>query len=410
MYDVNKIREKFGMFANNKQMQNHNLVYLDNAATTFKPYVVLDAIAEYYNEYCVNAYRGDYDLAHKVDVMYDEARQTVADFINCDKTEVIFTSGTTNSLNLVAFGYGSKFLTSDDEVLLTQAEHASNVLPWFKVSEMTGCSIGYIPLNEEGRLTIENVKKSITEKTKVISIAHVTNVLGYIVPIKEICKIAHEKGIIVVVDGAQSVPHLKTDVKDLDCDFLAFSGHKMCGPTGIGVLYGRYSLLEKMDPLMSGGGMNARFDMCGNISLLLPPYKFEAGTQNIEGVLGLKKAIEFINDIGIDNIHEHEMELHKYALEKLEKLDNVIIYNKNADSGIITFNIKGVFAQDAATYLNSKGICVRSGQHCAKILMDFLNTHATLRASFYLYTTKEEVDALVEACKTGGDFLDAYFA
>ena len=193
MYDVNKIREKFGMFANNKQMQNHNLVYLDNAATTFKPYVVLDAIAEYYNEYCVNAHRGDYDLAHKVDVMYDEARQTVADFINCDKTEVVFTSGTTNSLNLVAFGYGCKFLTSDDEVLLTQAEHASNVLPWFKVSEMTGCSIGYIPLNEEGRLTIENVKKSITEKTKAISIAHVTNVLGYIVPIKEICKIANEK-------------------------------------------------------------------------------------------------------------------------------------------------------------------------------------------------------------------------
>ena len=410
MYNVNDIRKQFGMFAGNKKMQNHDLVYLDNAATTFKPYCVLDAIKDYYNEYCVNAHRGDYDLAHKVDVMYDEARSTVADFINADKTEVVFTSGTTNSINLVAYGYAAKYLTSDDEILLTQAEHASNVLPWFKVSEMTGCKVSYIPLDSEGKLTVENVRKSITDKTKIISVAHITNVLGYIVPIKEICEVAHELGIIVVVDGAQSVPHLVTDVKDLGCDFLAFSAHKMCGPTGIGVLFGKYELLEKMDPFMSGGGMNARFDMCGNVSYLLPPYKFEAGTQNIEGVLGLKKAIEFLKEIGMENIHAHEMEIHKYAIEKLKELDNVIIYNEKADSGIITFNIKGVFAQDAATHLNSKGVCVRSGQHCAKILMDFLNTHATLRASFYLYTTKEEVDALVEACKTGGDFLDAYFA
>lgn len=409
MYDVYKIRSQFEML-NNKQMQSHNLVYLDNAATTFKPISVGQAIVAYHNDYCANSHRGDYDLAHEVDVRYDHARQTVADFINCDKTEVVFTSGTTSSLNLVAFGYGLKFLKANDEVLLTQAEHASNVLPWFKVSEMTGCKISYIPLDEEGRVTIDNVLKSITPNTKVISLAYITNVLGFLVPIKEICRIAHERGIIVVVDGAQSVPHMKTDVQDLDCDFLAFSGHKMCGPTGVGVLFGRYKLLEQMDPFMSGGGMNARFDMCGNVSYVLPPFKFEAGTQNIEGVLGLEKAIEFINSIGIDNIHEHEKELHEYAISKLSQLDNVIIYNKNADAGIITFNIKGVFAQDAATYLNSKGICVRSGQHCAKILMDFLKTPATCRASFYLYTAKEEIDAFVEACKSGGDFLDAYFA
>ena len=410
MINFDEIKKDFPMLNDDKEMQGHKLVYLDNAATTFKPNCVLDAIKEYYSDYCVNAHRGDYDLAHTVDVKYDHARETVAQFLGAKKTEIIFTSGTSMSLNMVAYGYGAKYLTKDDEVLLTQAEHASNVLPWFKCSEMTGCKIGYIPLNEEGRLTVENVQKAITPNTKVISIAHVTNVLGFIVPIKEICKIAHEHNIIVVVDAAQSAPHMKIDVQDLDCDFLALSGHKMCGPTCIGVLYGKYSLLEKMDPLMSGGGMNARFDMCGNLSLVLPPYRFEAGTQNIEGVLGLEKAIEYLNKIGLDNIEKHEHELRKYAIEKLSQLDNVIIYNKNAEAGIITFNLKDVFAQDGATYLNSKGICVRSGQHCAKILMSFLNTYATLRASFYFYNTKEDIDAFVEACKNGGDYLDAYFS
>lgn len=406
MIDYQKCLKDFPIL--NKTMQNHRLVYLDNAATTFKPTIVLDSIKDYYENYCANTHRGDYDIAHTADVKYDEARQVVADFIGADKNEVVFTAGASMSLNMIAYGY-AKFLQSGDEILITEAEHASNVLPWFTIAKEKGCIIRYIPLTKEGRLTIENVKKSITDKVKVIAVAQVTNVLGFTVDIKSIAKIAHEYGAILVCDGAQSIPHFKVDVKDLDCDFLAFSGHKMCGPTGIGVMYGKFNILKEMDPLMSGGGMNARFNMCGEVSLLLPPAKFEAGTQNIEGAIGLASAIKYLESIGMDNIENHEKELRKYAISKLKQLDNVILYNENAESGIITFNIKDVFAQDAATYFNSKGICVRSGQHCAKILIDFLGTVATVRASIYFYNTIEDIDALVEACKKAGDFLDAYF-
>lgn len=393
----------------NKTMQNHRLVYLDNAATSFKPTVVLDAIRDYYENYCANTHRGDYDIAHFADVNYDKARQTVADFINADKNEVVFTAGTSMSINMIAYGYGMKFLKPGDEILLTEAEHASNVLPWFTVAKETGCTIRYIPLTKEGRLTPENVEKTMSEKTKIVAIAQVTNVLGYVVDIKTISKIVHEHGALIMVDGAQSVPHIKVDVKDLDCDFLSFSGHKMCGPTGIGVMYGKYELLKVMEPLMSGGGMNARFNTCGEVTLLLPPAKFEAGTQNIEGAIGLAAAIKYLDKIGMDNIEKYEKELRDYAISKLKELDNVILYNETAESGIITFNIKDVFAQDAATYLNSRGVCVRSGQHCAKILMDFLGTVATVRASLYFYNTKEDIDVFVDACKKAGDFLDAYF-
>ena len=406
MIDYQKCLKDFPIL--NKTMQNHRLVYLDNAATTFKPTAVLDSIKDYYENYCANTHRGDYDIAHTADVKYDEARQIVADFIGADKNEIVFTAGASMSLNMIAYGY-AKFLHKGDEILITEAEHASNVLPWFTIAKEKGCIIRYIPLTKEGRLIIENVKKAMTDKVKVIAVAQVTNVLGFIVDIKSIAKIAHEHGAILVCDGAQSIPHFKVDVKDLDCDFLAFSGHKMCGPTGIGVMYGKFNLLKEMEPLMSGGGMNARFNMCGEVSLLLPPAKFEAGTQNIEGAIGLASAIKYLESIGMDNIENHEKELRKYAISKLKQLDNVILYNENAESGIITFNIKDVFAQDAATYFNSKGICVRSGQHCAKILIDFLGTVATVRASIYFYNTFEDIDALVEACKKAGDFLDAYF-
>lgn len=408
MIDINKIKTDFPML-HGKTMQGHPLVYLDNAATTFKPQQVIDAITGYYSDYTANSHRGDYDLAHAVDVKFDEARQTVADFINAEKREVVFTSGTTMSINLVAFGYATKYLKAGDEILLTQAEHASNVLPWFKVAEMTGAKIGYIPLDADGRLTAESLKKTINSHTKIVAVAHVTNVLGFTVDVKALAKIAHEFGAIIIVDGAQSVPHIKTDVKDLDCDFLAFSGHKLCGPTGIGVLFGKFDLLQKTDPFMTGGGMNARFDMCGEVSYQQAPLKFEAGTQNIEGVIGLAAAIKYLNDIGMDNITAHEHELRSYAISELKKIDNVVIYNEKADGGIITFNLKGVFSQDAATFFNSRGIAVRSGNHCAKILLSFLKTSATIRASFYFYNTKQDIDALVEACKKGGDFLDAYF-
>ena len=240
--------------------------------------------------------------------------------------------------------------------------------------------------------------------------AHVTNVLGFIAPAKELAKIAHKHGAIFVLDGAQSVPHIKTDVKDMDVDFLAFSGHKLCGPTGIGVLYGKYELLNMMEPFMTGGGMNAKFDMCGDVGYLEPPLRFEAGTQNLAGILGLKPAIEYLESLGMDNIEAYEHELKKYAVEKLQETGCVTIYNATSEGGIVTFNINGVFAQDGATYLNSKGIACRSGQHCAKILIDFLGTVATIRASFYFYTTKEDIDALVEAVKTAKEeYLNAYF-
>lgn len=409
MFDFEKIRKDFPIFENVKEMQGHRFCYLDNAATTLKPKCVIEACSYYYEYECANAHRGDYDLAYKVDLKVDEVRQKVANFINAKKEEIVFTSGASMSLNLIAHGYGIKYLTKDDEILITEAEHASNVLPWYKVSEVTGCKVNFIPLTEEGKLTPENLRKVISEKTKIVSVAHVTNVLGFVIDIKEIAKVCHEYGAILVVDGAQSVPHMKTDVKDLDCDFLLFSAHKMCGPTGIGALYGKFKLLEKMDPLMSGGGNNAKFDMCGNVAYLEPPAKFETGTQNLSAIYGFGAAIDYLSSIGMDEIYSHEKMLRKYCIDELKKLDNIIIYNEHAENGIITLNVKDVFSQDEATYLNSKGICVRSGQHCAKILINFLGTVGTVRVSFYFYNNKEDIDQLIDALKTGGNILDAYF-
>ena len=410
LLDVAKIREQFPMFVNKVKMQGKPLVWLDNASTTFKPYSVLKAVEGYYTNHTSNSHRGDYDLCYDMDMAVLHVREKIAKFINADPTEIVFTSGTTGSINLVAFGYGAKFLTKDDEILITQAEHASNVLPWFKVSEMTGCKIGYIPLDEEGRLTPENLAKAMNPHVKLVCIAHVTNVLGFIAPLKELSKIIHDAGALMVVDGAQSVPHIKTDVKDMGIDFLSFSGHKMCGPTGIGVLYGKFELLQKTDPFMTGGGMNAKFDMCGDVNYLQPPLRFEAGTQNLEGIVGLGAAVDFVSSIGMDRIRAHEAELKRYAVEQINKTGAATIYNADSESGIITFNVNGVFAQDAATYFNSCGIAVRSGNHCAKILIDFLNTTATIRASTYFYTSKEDIDALVEAiAKCKEEYLNAYF-
>ena len=410
MIDPYKLRKDFPMFVNKVSMQKHPLCWLDSASTTFKPYSVLQAVESYYTLHTSNSHRGDYDLCYDMDMKVLQVREKVASFINADPTEIVFTSGTTNSINLVAFGYGAKFLNKDDEILITQAEHASNVLPWFKVSEMTGCKIGYIPLDKDGRLTAENLQKVINPRVKLICIAHITNVLGYVAPLKEIASIAHKNGALVVVDGAQSVPHIKTDVRDLDIDFLSFSGHKMLGPTGIGVLYGKFDLLAKTDPFMTGGGMNAKFDMCGDVNYLQPPLRFEAGTQNLEGIVGLGAAIDYLSNVGLENVNQHEMMLKKYCVEKLQETGAVTIYNADSPTGIVAFNVNGVFAQDAATYFNSEGIAVRSGQHCAKILIDFLGTVATVRASFYLYTTKEDIDRLVEAVKTCKEgYLNAYF-
>ena len=382
----------------NRTMQSHPLVYLDNAATTFKPQCVIDAVVRYYTEQTTNVHRGDYEISYQVSEAYEKTREDVARFIHAEPKEIVFTAGASASLNLVAYGYGRKYLKPGDVILSTEAEHASNILPWFKVVEETGAKLEYIPLTEDGRLTLENFRKAMHEQVKIVAVADITNVLGYVAPIEEMTRIAHEHGAIVVCDGAQSVPHTPTDVKAWDVDFLAFSAHKMCGPTGIGVLYGKFELLQKTDPFMLGGGSNARFDMCGNILLKDAPYKFEAGTPNIEGVLGLQQAVRYLENIGMDKIEAYEHELKAYAIEKLKKLDNLILYNPTSPTGIIAFNVKDVFAQDAAGYLKSKGIAVRSGNHCAKILLNVLKTSETIRASLYFYNTKEDVDRFVQAC------------
>ncbi len=409
--NVDKIRKDFPMFKNYQTKDKKPIVYLDNAATTFKPYSVIEAMDEYYLCGTANAHRGDYDLAYSVDLKYEAARETVKDFINAKrKEEICFTSGTSMSINIIAYGL-AELLNEGDEIILSEAEHASNVLPWFSVAKRRGCKIVYAPLDKKrGIVTLENLASVITDKTKVVSLAQVTNVLGGLNDSKALAKLTHSYNAYFVLDGAQSVPHIKVDVADIDCDFLAFSAHKMCGPTGVGVLYGKYELLDKIPPLLSGGGMNTRFETCGNILLQKPPLKFEAGTQNIAGVYGLAAAIKYIESIGMDKINEYESSLHKRLIDGLSRLDNIIIYNPNSTTGIVTFNIKDVFAQDAATFLSSKGIAVRSGQHCAKILMDYLKTSATVRASTYFYNTVSDIDALIKECENGGDFLDAYFA
>ena len=398
MFDIKKIRKDFPML-NGKQMAGKPLVYFDNAATTFKPNSVIEAVSRYYKEENGSIHRGDYELSYQLSEEYESARATIARFIGAKPNEVIFTSGASSSLNLVAYGYGQKFLKKGDVILSSEAEHASNILPWFKAAEMTGAVVEYIPLSDEGIMTIDNFKQAMHNQVKVVAIANISNVLGHLVPIKEIAKIAHEYGAVIIVDGAQSVPHIHTDVKDWDIDFLAFSAHKMLGPTGVGVLYGKYDLLDCMDPFMLGGGSNARFDICGNIKLKEPPFKFEAGTPAIEAVLGFKAAVEYLEMIGMDKVESYEHELRNYMMEELSKLEHIHVYNPNAATGIITFNVKDIFAQDAASYLNAQGIAVRAGNHCAKILMDVLQTSETIRASVYFYNTKEEIDSFIEACK-----------
>ena len=375
----------------------NNITYLDNGATTLKPLNVVKKIEEYYTEYTANAHRGDYKTSLKVDTEYELARNKVQKFLNAkSRKEIVFTSGTTESLNYIATGFFSNILEPGDEILITKSEHASNVLPWFRLAKELNLKVNYIPLDANYYVTIENVKKSITKDTKVISLAMVTNVIGDLRPIKEIAKIAHENDAFLVVDGAQSVPHMKTDVQDLDCDFLAFSGHKLCGPTGIGVLYGKEELLSNMEPINLGGGMNESFDNINEVYLKDLPTRLEAGTPNIAGAIGLGAAIDYLTNIGMDNIYNHEHELRQYLINKLVDLKHIDIINLEADTGIIAFNVDGIFSQDVAVYLDKYNICVRAGNHCAKILKDAVGVRNTCRVSLYLYNTKDEIDRLVE--------------
>ncbi len=381
-------------------MLDKDIIYFDNGATTLKPRILSESISDYYNNYSANAHRGDYDISLKVDMMYENTRELVKKFIGAeDMKQIVFTNNATDSLNKIIFGYFKKHLKKGDEILITKAEHASNVLPWFELSEDIGIKVNYIKLDEHLKVTLDSVKQAITPNTKVISLAHVTNVVGDVRPIKEIISLAHQYGIKVVIDGAQSVPHTHIDVKELDMDFLAFSAHKMCGPTGLGVLYIKKDLINDINPIIFGGGMNASFEFDGNREYKEIPYLLEAGTPNIADVIAFGSVINYLSRIGIKKIEEYEKNLRKYAIEKLKEVPNIIIYNETSESSIITFNIKDIFAQDLAIYLNKYNICVRAGNHCAKILKDELGIKNTCRISLYFYNTTDEIEKLVDVLK-----------
>jgi len=381
-------------------MLKQDIIYLDNGATSLKPQSVIDNVVDYYENYSANAHRGDYDISFKVDLEYENVRDLVKDFIGAKmKEEIVFTSGTTDSINLIVNGFFLNNLERGDEILLTKMEHASNIMPWFRVAGETGAIIKYIPLDDNNFVTLDNIKKSITPNTKVISLAEITNVVGDIRPIKEICEFAHERDIFVVVDGAQSVPHKKINVTDTDVDFLAFSAHKMLGPTGVGVLYAKYKLMQNIEPINLGGGMNESFDTPEKMVLKDVPTRLEAGTPNIAGVIGFGEAIKYLNKIGMDNIEKYEKNLREYLIEKLVSIPHIDILNLESDSGIVAFNIEGIFSEDVAYYLNKYGVCVRAGNHCAKLTKDVLGVANSLRVSLYFYNTESEIDSLVDLLK-----------
>ncbi|MGJ9457512.1 cysteine desulfurase [Oceanobacillus sp. CF4.6] len=392
--DVQAIKEQFPIL--NQEVNGHPLVYLDSSATSQKPVTVIEAVNKYYREDNSNVHRGVHTLGTRATDKYEGAREKVRGFINAGSTaEVIFTRGTTTAINTVATSYARNTLKAGDEIVITQVEHHSNIIPWQQAAKATGAALKYIPLQSDGTITLEDVRSTITENTKMVAVNHVSNVLGSINPIKDIAKIAHEKGAVILVDGAQGAPHIKVDVVDLDCDFYAFSGHKMVGPTGIGVLYGKRALLENMEPVEFGGEMIDFVDLYDSTWKELP-WKFEGGTPIIAGAIGLGAAIDFILEVGQENILEHEQELADYAMDQLRTIDGITIYGPEKRAGLVTFNLNDVHPHDTATVLDSFGIAVRAGHHCAQPLMKWLEVSATARASFYLYNTTEDIDRLVE--------------
>ncbi|WEG13766.1 cysteine desulfurase [Pullulanibacillus sp. KACC 23026] len=403
MLDIKAIREQFPIL--DQDVNGHRLVYLDSAATSQKPITVIEALDDYYRRYNSNVHRGVHTLGTRATDAYEGAREKVRRFIGAEQSqEIIFTRGTTASLNLVAQSYGGDNLQPGDEIVLTEVEHHANLIPWQQIAKRTGAKLIYIPLQEDGTVTVEAVRQTVTSKTKILAIAHISNVLGSINPIKEFAAIAHENQAVIVVDGAQSAPHLKIDVQDLDVDFYAFSGHKMCGPTGIGVLYGKKALLEKMEPVETGGEM---IDFVGLYDSTWKelPWKFEAGTPIIAGAIGLAKAIEFLEGVGLEAIHDHESRLAQYALEALSTIKGLTIYGPKNRSGVVTFNVDDVHPHDLSTVLDAEGIAIRAGHHCAQPLMKWLDVSATARASFYLYNDKEEIDRLVDGVQKAKEYF-----
>ena len=402
---MNTIKKDFPL------LENENITYLDSGATTQKPIQVIKAVEEFYQKYNANPHRGAYSLSVEATEQYENTRTKIAKFINArHREEIIFSKNATESLNLIAYSYGMDNLKKDDEVVISIMEHHSNLVPWQKVTKKTGSKLNYMYINDEFELTDEEIEDKITDKTKIVGITHVSNVLGTINNVKKIIKYAHKKGAIVIVDASQSIPHMKIDVQDLDADFLVFSGHKMCAPLGIGVLYGKKEILNKMSPFLMGGDM-IEYVYEQDTTFAPLPNKFEAGTQNVEGVIGLGSAIDYIENLGYDKIQEIEKEVLSYAREELSKLDFLDLYitpNENNHSSVISFNIKGVHPHDVASILDTEGVCVRSGNHCAQPLMRFLGIDSTCRASFYIYNTKEDVDRLIVALNKAYDMFKKY--
>lgn len=390
------VREQFPIL--HQEINGHPLVYLDNAATSQKPQVVIDAVKRYYEWENSNVHRGVHTLGSRATDAYEGAREKVARFINAESSEqIIFTRGTTTALNLVASSYARSVCGPGDEIVLTEMEHHSNLIPWQQVAIATGATLKYIPLQPDGTIRVEDVEALVTDRTKLVAIAYVSNVMGVIHPVKQIAEIAHRHGAVIVVDGAQSTPHMKVDVQDIGCDFYALSGHKMCAPTGIGALYGKKALLEAMEPIEFGGEMINDVGLYESTWKELP-WKFEGGTPIIAGAVGLGAAIDFLQEIGMEAIEQHEGKLAAYAMNRLSELEGVTIYGpRERKVGLVTFNLGDIHPHDVATVLDAQGIAIRAGHHCCQPLMRWLKVSSTARASFYLYNTEEDVDRLVSA-------------
>lgn len=380
--------------------------YFDSAATSLKPNLVIDEVDDYNRRLSANIHRGMYHQSQEATDLYEASREVVAGFINARVDEVVYTRGTTTSLNLVARSYGLTHLKEGDVILTTELEHHSSVLPWQYVSNQTGAKLQYMPLTKEGKVTVEHFKSAISKDVKVVAIHHVSNVLGYQAPLKEIIEVAHDFGAIVVVDGAQAIQHLPVDVKDLDADFYAFSGHKMLGPTGIGILYGKHHLLDQMDPIEFGGDMSLDV-MKHQFSWKETPVKFEAGTMPIAEAIGLAKAIEYLRYVSFDKMHHHSKRLYDGLMKQLKDIDEVKIYNQDSDTFIFTFNIIDVPAHDAITFFAENHIALRAGQHCAQLAHDFLGINASLRGTIYFYNTREDVQAFIDCLKEAIDYFKA---
>ena len=408
-FNVEKVKKDFPILE--QEVNGKKLVYLDSSATSQTPIQVTDSIADYYNRYNSNVHRGVHTLGTLATDAYEKARETVRRFINARYfEEVVFTRGTTTAINLVAHSYGDANVSEGDEIVVTQMEHHANIVPWQQLAKRTGATLKFIPMSDSGELVKEAIDNTITDNTKIVAVTHVSNVLGTINDVKYIAEVAHQHDAVIAVDGAQSAPHMKVDVQDLDVDFFSFSGHKMLGPTGIGALYGKRHLLDKMEPIEFGGDM---IDFVGleDATWTDLPTKFEAGTPLIAEAIGFAEAIRYIDELGLEEIHQHEYELVNYAYNEMSKIEGLEIYGPSPEkrAGLITFNVEGVHPHDLATALDSEGVAVRAGHHCAQPLMKWLNQSSTARASFYVYNTTEDVDKLIQALYRTKEFFSYEF-